>query len=128
MKINWKTNSLAGWLLCSGLALAFQIVCPQKFRAQADVPKYEVDPSWPKPLPDEWVMGMIGGVCTDRQDHVFVLNRQNLTDNELDAGHQAPPVIEFDPAGNVVNSWGDHNVLGMGDSTAVWSIATIMCG
>jgi DNA-binding beta-propeller fold protein YncE len=114
MNINWKRTSLAGWLMCAGLVLAFQIVRPQEFYAQTGVPKYEVDPSWPKPLIDEWVMGMIGGICVDKQDHIFVLNRQNLTDNELDAGHQAPPVIEFDPAGNVVNSWGDHNVLGLG--------------
>lgn len=109
-----KRNSLVGWLMCIGLALAFQIACPQKCSAQTGVPKYEVDSSWPKPLPDEWVTGMIGGICVDRQDHVFVLNRHNLTDNELDAGHQAPPVIEFDSAGNVVNSWGDPNVLGLG--------------
>ena len=96
------------------LALALGIVCPQGLQAQDNVPKYEVDSSWPKPLPDRWVTGMIGGICADVQDHVFVLNRHNLTDNELDAGHQAPPVIEFDPAGNVVNSWGDPDVLGLG--------------
>jgi hypothetical protein len=93
-------------------ALAF--TCSQGLQAQGNVPKYEVDPSWPKPLPDRWVTGMIGGICVDVQDHVFVLNRHNLTDNELDAGQQAPPVIEFDPAGNVVNSWGDPEVLGLG--------------
>src|SRR6266446_8881241 len=96
------------------LALALGIVCPQGLQAQENVPKYEVDPSWPRPLPDKWVTGMIGGICVDVHDHVFVLNRRNLTDNELDAGQQAPPVIEFDPAGNVVNSWGDPEVLGQG--------------
>jgi DNA-binding beta-propeller fold protein YncE len=73
--------------------------------------KYEVDPSWPKPMPDRWVTGAIGGVCTDTQDHVFILNRGGLTENELDSGRQAPPVIEFDPEGNVVNSWGDRGIL-----------------
>ena len=100
--------------IVTALTLAFVILCSHGLRAQGNVPKYEVDPSWPKPLPDEWVTGMIGGICVDRQDHAFVLNRHNLTDNELDAGHQAPPVIEFDSAGNVVNSWGDPNVLGLG--------------
>jgi hypothetical protein len=98
----------------TALALVFGIVYPQGVQAQGNVPKYEVDPSWPKPLPERWVTGMIGGICVDVHDHVFVLNRHNLTDNELDAGQQAPPVIEFDPAGNVVNSWGDPDVLGLG--------------
>jgi NHL repeat-containing protein len=94
---------------CAGLTIA--IVCPQPLEAQDNVPKYEVDASWPKPLPDNWITGQIGGVCVDAQDHVFALNRRGLTDNELDAGRQAPPVIEFDPEGNVVNSWGDPDIL-----------------
>ena len=66
-----------------------------------------MDASWPKPLPNLWVTGGIGGLCIDSRDHVFILNRRDLTDNDLDAGHQAPVVIEFDPEGNVVNSFGD---------------------
>ncbi len=73
--------------------------------------KYEVDSSWPKPLPNQWVTGGIGGVCVDSKDHVFVLNRRDLTDNELDAGRQAPPVLEFDQEGNLVSSWGDPQSL-----------------
>ena len=76
-------------------------------QAQEKAPRFQVDPSWPKPLPNLWVTGGIGGVCIDSRDHVFVLNRRDLTDNDLDAGHQAPVVIEFDPEGNVVNSFGD---------------------
>jgi VWFA-related protein len=53
-------------------------------------------------------------VCTDAQDHVFIVNRRNLTDNDLDAAYQAPTVIEFDAQGNVANSWGDSGVLGSG--------------
>jgi DNA-binding beta-propeller fold protein YncE len=96
-----------------GLASAFWAL-PITLRAQAAPPKYEVDPFWPKPLPNGWVTGSVGGVCTDAEDHVFIVNRQNLTDNELDAGFQAPPIIEFDADGNVLNSWGDPNVLGAG--------------
>jgi len=76
-------------------------------RAQSGAPHFEVDPMWPKPLPNLWVTGGIGGVCIDSRDHVFILNRRDLTDNDLDAGHQAPVVIEFDSEGNVVNSFGD---------------------
>src|SRR6202521_3185867 len=91
----------------AGLAIALGFFCLARVRAQGHPPKFEVDPSWPKPLPNLWVTGGIGGVCIDSRDHVFILNRRDLTDNDLDAGHQAPVVIEFDPEGNVVNSFGD---------------------
>jgi DNA-binding beta-propeller fold protein YncE len=96
------------------LAIAVAVSCSVPSQAQVNPPKFEVDPSWPKPLPDHWVTGSVSGVCVDAQDHVFIVNRQNLKFNELDAGYQAPPVIEFDPEGSVVNSWGDPNVLGKG--------------
>jgi DNA-binding beta-propeller fold protein YncE len=75
------------------------------------VPKYEIDPYWPKPLPNRWVTGDVGGVCVDAKDHVFIVNRQNLEEKETETAVSAPPVIEFDPDGNVVNSWGDPKIL-----------------
>jgi len=96
------------------LTIVLAMFCALRLNAQGNPPKYEVDPSWPKPLPNLWVTGSVGGVCTDAQDHVFIVNRRNLTDNDLDAAYQAPTVIEFDPQGNVANSWGDSNVLGSG--------------
>jgi hypothetical protein len=103
------------------LGLAFFIFSPT-LRAQAGGPKFEVDPSWPKPLPGRWVTGEIGGVCVDAQDHVFVVQRvsdvggmdghlEGLTGDELNAGEAAPPVLEFDSDGKVVNSWGDAKIL-----------------
>jgi DNA-binding beta-propeller fold protein YncE len=79
--------------------------------AQSQAPRYEADISWPKPLPDKWVTGGLGGVCVDAQDHVVILNRQDIVEGELNMGKLAPPVIEFDPAGNVVHSWGDLTVM-----------------
>jgi DNA-binding beta-propeller fold protein YncE len=100
-------------LAAAGLGLAFVlgISSPTPLNSQMKPVKFDVDPSWPKPMPDRWVTGAIGGVCTDPQDHVFILNRGGLTENELDSGRQAPPVIEFDSEGNVVNSWGDRGIL-----------------
>jgi len=89
------------------LAFAHAFLCLTLMHAQSKAPKFEVDPTWPKPLPNLWVTGGIGGLCIDSRDHVFILNRGDLTDNDLDAGHQSPVVIEFDPDGNVVNSFGD---------------------
>jgi len=73
--------------------------------------RYEADVSWPRPLPNQWVLGGLGGVCVDAQDHVFILNRQDVADGDLNAGRLAPQIIEFDPAGAVVNAWGDPAVL-----------------
>jgi len=91
-------------------ALAFFIAAPFA-AAQTQAPKFEADLSWPKPLPDKWVLGGLGGLCVDAQDHVLILNRQDILPGELNAGKLAPPMIEFDPAGNVVNSWGDPKLL-----------------
>ncbi len=95
-------------LACTVAALGVANVCAPPVRAQGKTPKYyEVDTSWPKPLPQRWVLGAAGAVCVDAQDHVLLLNRQEVLDVDLDAGEKAPPVIEFDPAGNVVNTWKD---------------------
>jgi len=69
-----------------------------------------------KPLPNRWSPGKWGACCADSQDHIFIAQRVNdvggmdghlegLTNDELNAGQAAPPVIEFDAEGNVVNSW-----------------------
>ena len=86
-------------------------VAAQNAIAQTAATKYEADLSWPKPLPDKWVLGGLGGLCVDAQDHVLILNRQDILPGELNAGKLAPPMIEFDPAGNVVNSWGDPKLI-----------------
>lgn len=76
------------------------------------VPRYVVDPYWPKPLPNRWVTGEVGGICVDKADHVFGVNRRNLTALETRVGKiPAPPVIEYDKEGNVVNAWGDADAL-----------------
>src|SRR5258705_5351471 len=95
----------------AALAMLFMMLCTHAVAAQSNPRKSEVDPSWPRPLPNKWVTGAVSGVCTDAQDHVFIVNRGNLTENELDSGRQAPPVIEFDPQGNVANSWGNRETL-----------------
>src|SRR5258708_19678615 len=102
--------------------IGLAVFLPSPSNAQNNVPHYEVDPSWPKPLPGRWVTGEMGGVCVDSQDHVFIAQRvsdvggmdghlEGLTNDELNAGQPAPPVIEFDADGKVVNSWGDPKIL-----------------
>jgi sugar lactone lactonase YvrE len=97
--------------LLAMVAAAVSVPATIVVKAQKAAPHYEADPYWPKPLPDRWVLGGLGGVCVDAQDHVFILNRQDVVEGDLNGGKLAPPIIEFDPAGNVVNSWGDPNLL-----------------
>ena len=86
-------------------------------RANVMAPTFEVDPLWPKPLPNHWVLGNVIGVGVDAQDHVFIVHRNDTFNatQEIGAVHDpklsdccvpAPPVLEFDPAGNLVKAWG----------------------
>ena len=78
-------------------------------------PRFEVDPLWPKPLPNHWVLGATIGVWVDTDDHVWIIHRSSATlavnerplelkQGECCAG--APPVLEFDQAGNLLRHWG----------------------
>lgn len=82
----------------------------------AGVPTFEVDPFWPKELPNKWILGDIAGIHVDSQDHVWIVNRQSsLKDDDKGAAASpptseccvpAPPVVEFDAAGKVLQGWG----------------------
>jgi sugar lactone lactonase YvrE len=97
--------------LCAVLVTAAGVFGAFSSEAQTRAPRYEVDVNWPKPFPNQWVIGGLGGLCVDRNDHVFILNRQDVLKGELNAGKLAPNIIEFDPEGNVVNGWGDPKLL-----------------
>ena len=95
------------------------------------VPIFEYDPTFPKPLPENWAIGAIGGLAVDRQDHVYVLQRpRTLANNERFTGAgdtppkadcciPAPPVLEFDQSGTLVRSWGGPGVGYDRDSAAL---------
>jgi DNA-binding beta-propeller fold protein YncE len=117
---------------------------------------YEVDRMWPKPLPNNWVLGSTVGLAIDARDHVFVVHRGQTSLDQKFASQMAftppaprggragaapaagggfaapaagntvtgyspsdmtkpisefccsaaPPVLEFDAEGNLVNHWG----------------------
>jgi DNA-binding beta-propeller fold protein YncE len=79
-------------------------------------PYFEVDPLWPKPLPNHWLIGSAIGVAVDDRNHVWIVHRPDtLADNEVGLDLKpprgvccaaAPPVLEFDAAGNLVGHWG----------------------
>jgi DNA-binding beta-propeller fold protein YncE len=94
------------WLTASALlaGLATLAVTQDK----PTVPTFTVDPAWPKPLPNLWLLGAVAGVAVDSRDHVWVVHRPStLQPNETrSVWRAAPPVLEFDPEGNLVSSWG----------------------
>jgi DNA-binding beta-propeller fold protein YncE len=77
-------------------------------QTQALAPAYQVDPTWPRPLPNRWLVGSVVGVAVDSRDHVWVVHRPGtLQPNETRSiWRAAPPVLEFDADGNLVSSWG----------------------
>jgi DNA-binding beta-propeller fold protein YncE len=84
--------------------------------ASVQAPRFEVDPLWPKPLPNKWILGQTIGVSVDAQDHVWIIHRAgSLEPGEVHATTTpptaqccapAPPILEFDAAGNLIGHWG----------------------
>jgi len=80
-------------------------------------PSFEVDPTWPRELPNDWILGAITSVFVDDRDHVWITHLpETLTPEEISAVQDppigeccvpAPVVLEIDPEGNVVQGWGD---------------------
>ena len=106
-----------------GMCLFLTLASSEAVRAQAppiykvDVPIYKVDPSWPKlPLPNKWMMQGVPTMVVDKDDHVWVISRlRDITPDESGAGKTpprndccvaAPAILEFDPQGNLLKSWG----------------------
>jgi DNA-binding beta-propeller fold protein YncE len=73
-------------------------------RPAREVPKFQVDPSWPK-LPAKWVWGQVSSVSVDDRDHAWILQRPTSVRTDQKS-MMAPPVMEFDAAGNFVQGWG----------------------
>jgi hypothetical protein len=82
--------------------------------ARVEVPMFEVAPFWPRPLPNPGVQGGTVGLGVDSQDHIWVVHRPGSlepaekygADKLSDCCFPAPPVLEFDQSGNLVNHWG----------------------
>src|SRR5262245_51402109 len=75
-------------------------------------PRFEVDPFWPK-MPEQWILGQVAGITVDAQDHVWLIQRPWSLNSDEKAGNpeakccrEAPPVMEFDAAGNYLQGWG----------------------
>lgn len=84
--------------------------------AEVQAPRFEVDPLWPKPLPNHWLLGMTIGVSVDAQDHIWIIHRGGSLERmenyaaanppAAECCSAAPPVLEFDEDGNLLRHWG----------------------
>ena len=85
-----------------------------------DPPIYKVDPFWPKPLPNKWIMQQVVDSYVDRNDHIWIINRFDPRPDEMLASFTppraecctgGPEILEFDQAGNLVQGWGKPNYV-----------------
>src|SRR5882672_10802188 len=75
----------AGQSMLHGTATAQQ--------STVEVPLFEVDPLWPKPLPDEGLLGMTIGISIDDQDNVWITHRGSATLNNNEKGAELNPPV-----------------------------------
>lgn len=108
---------LYGGAMLFALAAAFGVgsrMMGQPSAKRVMAPRFEVDPFWPKPLPNHWRIGMTIGISIDPQDNVWVIHRPgsilagelHLDAKQAQCCAKAPAVLEFDKEGTVINSWG----------------------
>src|ERR1044071_2068544 len=103
MKRRRAVGALVSLALGSALVLGACTAPPMSAGAR-EVPRFEVDPSWPK-LPAKWVFGQVSSVSIDERGHAWILQRPSTVRTDQKA-MIAPPVLEFDAAGNFVQGWG----------------------
>ena len=116
-----RRNILIGSTLAATIAAlgAGSVVLSKRAALQAagvTAPRFEVDPLWPKPLPDKYILGQTIGVSVDEKDHVWIIHRAgSLEPGEVHATtnpptaqccRPAPPILEFDSEGTLVGRWG----------------------
>ena len=104
---------MSAWL---GAAMAVTAAVSAQAQNAATLPQFQVDPFWPKPLSNNWLLGQVSGIATDKYDRIWVVHRPaSLTPRERAAEQNppeakccvaAPPVLLFDQSGNLIRHWG----------------------
>ena len=104
------------WVSLSGCGPAVTEEVTTASEETDGAPIFKVDPFWPKPLPNDWLIGEVGGLAVDSRDHIWIIQRPGtLSEDELGAMQDpprsiccqpAPPVMEFDAQGTFIQGWG----------------------
>src|SRR3954451_24761364 len=99
-----------------GLCCLWALVASPAAPGPQETPVYRVDPYWPKPLPNKWMIQQIPTMTVDKDDHVWVFNRSrqmmpdelgaSTTPPRADCCAAAPSLLEFDAEGNLLKAWG----------------------
>jgi hypothetical protein len=103
------------------LILGFAVLAAVSGLQAQTVPRYKVDPTWPKELPNNWIMWNSTGLVVDKNDHIWVQHHPRQV-SAADGGAAfnpptslccvpAPTYVEFDTQGNVIGSWGGPNFV-----------------
>jgi DNA-binding beta-propeller fold protein YncE len=110
MNRKWKTAAVAAAVIAIAVSERALERAAQAQRKSA--PTFQVDPMWPK-MPKQWILGQVSGLDVDGRDHVWIIQRPwSLNDDEKAKNPDAvcctpaPPVMEFDAAGNYLQGWG----------------------
>ena len=117
MKRKYSAGAIS--LVVLGVLTVASYVLQERANVEAagvQAPRFEVDPMWPKPLPNHWVIGATIGVAVDGSDNVWIIHREgSLEEKEKYAAMKppaslccapAPPVLEFNQAGDLIGHWG----------------------
>jgi len=111
-----KVRALGSATAAIALLFAAERLVERSALAQRQAqPSYQVDPFWPH-VPEQWLLGQVAGLDVDAQDHVWIIQRPWSLNDDEKAGNPeakccrpAPPVMEFDAAGNYVQGWGGES-------------------
>ena len=107
----WRVLLMGGALLAA-LSVAERYAVRLSAVQTPAAPRFEVDPFWPK-MPPGLILGQVSGITVDARDHVWIIQRpwslnsdEKATNPEAECCREAPPVMEFDAAGNYIQGWG----------------------
>jgi hypothetical protein len=130
-----------GGLLAAFITLSMVTAAGAQRRPAPEVPRFEVDPMWPKPFPNRWILGSSTGVAVDARDHIFLVHLTDSFNPRTEIGlatnpvtgeccAPAPNVLELDATGNLLGHWGGPGAgytwpematgLAVDDSGNVW--------
>jgi hypothetical protein len=93
-----------------GLVIVFRTPAVDAQGAK-QAPYFEVDPFWPKPLPNHWVTGSTIGISVDEQDNVWSIHRPNT----VEANFKAADIKAADAVDDEVQPGTPKAVSGAGD-------------